>query len=129
MTPLECIHPEGLYKGPVPLSLAVRAGKFLFVSGIPGFDEHGGLAIGDFSTQMRQVMDNITRTLNAAGAGWDRVAKTTVLLVRREDFGEMNRIYSAYFPSGQYPARTTMYVASLPQADFLLEIECVAALE
>ncbi|WP_408968289.1 RidA family protein [Paraburkholderia sp. BL6669N2] len=26
--------------------------------------------------------------------GWDRVVKVTVLLVRREDFKEMNRIYA-----------------------------------
>ena len=40
----------------------------------------------------------------------------------------MNRVYAGYFPSGNYPARTTLCVASLPHPDFLLEIECVAAL-
>ncbi len=113
----------------IPVSSAVKAGKFVFVSGTPGFDKTGKLAVGDFAAQAKQVMDNITGTLKAAGTGWDRVVKVNVLLTRRTDFGEMNRVYSTYFAQGNYPARTTMVVTSLPQPDFLLEIECEAVLE
>ena len=63
-----------------------------------------------------------------AGAGWDRVVKVNILLTRTTDFAEMNRIYSTYFLNGTYPARTTAIVASLPNPDFLLEIECQAVL-
>jgi enamine deaminase RidA (YjgF/YER057c/UK114 family) len=59
--------------------------------------------------------------------GWDRVVKVNVYLTRREDFKEMNRIYAAHFQAGKYPARTTA-ITLLPNPDFLLEIECVAAL-
>jgi 2-iminobutanoate/2-iminopropanoate deaminase len=113
----------------VPVSPAVKMGKALFVSGTPGFDRSGKLAVGDFSAQMKQVMENITDILKSSGIGWERVAKVNIYLTRREDFGEMNRIYSTYFPSGNYPARTTLIVSALPQADFLLEIECEALLE
>jgi enamine deaminase RidA (YjgF/YER057c/UK114 family) len=109
----------------VPVSPAVRAGRFVFVSGTPGFKE--GKLDSDFSVQMKQAMDNVADTLKAAGAGWDRVVKVNVILVRREDFPEMNRIYATYFPAGKFPARTTM-IAELPQPDFLLEIECEALL-
>jgi len=51
-----------------------------------------------------------------------------VMLTRREDFAEMNRIYSTYFPSGNYPARTGIVVDALPSPDFLLEIERQAVL-
>ncbi len=128
MTSLEYIHPEGMFKGNVPLSLAVKVGQHLFVSGIPAFDTEGMLAIGNFTAQMNQVMENITRVLAASGAGWDRVAKMNVMLTRREDFAEMNRIYATYFPLGKFPARTTTILVSLPQPDFLLEIECEAIL-
>ncbi len=40
----------------------------------------------------------------------------------------MNRMYADYFPGGNYPARTTMFVQALPRPDFLLEIECEAVL-
>jgi 2-iminobutanoate/2-iminopropanoate deaminase len=113
----------------VPVSQALKVGKLVFVSGTPAFDGNGRLAVGDFPAQMKQVMDNMTATLKASGAGWDRVAKTTVLLVRSGDFAEMNRIYATYFPDGKYPARTTVIVAGLPHPDFLLEIECEAITE
>jgi hypothetical protein len=54
---------------------------------------------------MKQAMENVAEQLKSAGTGWDRVARTTVMLVRRDDFGEMNRIYGEYFSQGKYPAR------------------------
>jgi reactive intermediate/imine deaminase len=129
MPRLEYVHPLDHFKGDVPLSPATKGGKTLHVSGTPGFDSSGKLAVGDFTAQMRQVMENITRILTASGAGWDRVMKVNVMLTRRQDFAEMNRVYSEYFPSREYPARTTVVVVSLPQPDFLLEIECQAILE
>lgn len=113
----------------IPVSGAVKAGKLIFVSGTPAFDANGKLAVGDFSSQMKQVMDNLTGVLKAAGADWSRVVKTNVLLTRASDFAEMNRIYGSYFSEGKYPARTTVIVSGLPHPDFLLEIECEAVLE
>ena len=112
----------------IPVSSAVKVGKFIFVSGTPAYDK-GKLAVGDFAAQMKQVMENISATLKVSGTGMERVVKTNVLLMRAADFDEMNRIYSSYFPEGKYPARTTVVVAGLPHPDFLLEIECEAVLE
>src|SRR3954470_6827308 len=125
---LEYISPPDRFKGNVPLSLAVKAGKHVFVSGVPGFDPHGRLAVGDFPTQMKQVMENITAILEASGTVWGRVARTKVFLTRTQDFDDMNRIYATYFSDGKFPARTTMYVHALPKPEFLLEIECEAVL-
>jgi 2-iminobutanoate/2-iminopropanoate deaminase len=113
----------------IPVSSAVKSGKTVFVSGMPGFDGSGKLAVGDFPAQMKQVMDNLTGVLKAAGTDWSRVVKTNVTLRRASDFTDMNRIYGSYFPDGKYPARTTVIVAGLPHPDFLLEIECEALLE
>jgi reactive intermediate/imine deaminase len=113
----------------IPVSSAARVGKSVFVSGMPAFDGSGKLAVGDFSAQMKQVMDNLVGILKAAGTDWSRVAKTSVLLIRASDFAEMNRIYGSYFPDEKYPVRTTVVVAGLPHPDFLLEIECEAIQE
>ena len=59
----------------VPVSQAVKAGKFIFVSGTPAFDSNGKLAVGDFPAQMKQVMENMTTVLQAAGTSWPRVVK------------------------------------------------------
>lgn len=109
----------------VPLSHAVKSGSHVFVSGITPRSPDGKIVTGDFAAQMRQVMDNIKTILEAAGSSLDRVVKTNVILVRIEDFAEMNEIYKTYFKDGQYPARTTVG-AALAGQDFLLEIECVA---
>lgn len=112
----------------IPVSSVVKVGKLVFVSGTPGYKD-GKLAIGDFPTQMKQVMENIAGALKSAGTSWDRVVKTNVMLTRSGDFDDMNRIYTTYFPDGKYPARTTVIVAGLPSPDFLLEIECEVVLE
>ena len=91
--PLEFIQPKDRYKGDVPLSLAVKAGKLLFVSGVPAFDGQGKLAIGDFPAQMRQVMENIAAILDASGTDWTRVVRTRVLLTRQQDLAPMNRAF------------------------------------
>ena len=113
----------------IPVSQAVKAGKMLFVSGMPPFGEAGKIAVGDFPVQMKQVMENLAGVLKSSGADWDRVVKTTVYLTRFQDFAEMNRIYASYFPNGNYPPRTTVFVSALPHPDFLLEIECEAVLQ
>jgi reactive intermediate/imine deaminase len=108
-----------------PIAQAVRTGNLVFVSGITPFTLDLELAKGDFQAQMRQTMTNLGAILEAAGSGFDRVVKCTVLLARRDDWPVMNEIYAACFPSGAFPARTA-FQALLPHPDFLVEVECVA---
>jgi enamine deaminase RidA (YjgF/YER057c/UK114 family) len=112
-----------------PLSLAVRHGTTLHVSGVAPYDAAGRVAAGDFAAQFAQVMQNLREVLAAAGADLTRVLKTTVLLTRAGDIREMNTLYAAAFPAAHLPARTTCVVAALPVPEFLLEIECIAALD
>jgi enamine deaminase RidA (YjgF/YER057c/UK114 family) len=111
-----------------PLSLAVRAGDLLFVSGAGPFDQDWQIAKGDFSAQMRAVLAELDRTLARAGTDRSRLVKVNVLLVREDDIAEMNRLYAEWLGGPPFPARTTAVVKALPVPDFLLEIECVAAI-
>jgi 2-iminobutanoate/2-iminopropanoate deaminase len=108
-----------------PIAQAVRTGSLLFVSGITPFDLDLQLAKGDFAAQMRQTMENVRAILAAGGSGFEHVVKCTVILARRDDWPEMNRIYQSYWPNGDFPARTA-FEALLPHPDFLVEVECVA---
>ena len=83
------------------------------------------IAKGEFSAQMRQVMDNIRAILEDAGTSLEKAVKFNVYLRDMADFPVMNEIYRSYFPDGRYPARTTMQ-AVLPGVDFLVEIDCIA---
>lgn len=111
-----------------PLSVAVRHGRTLYVSGIGPFAPDGSLAAGDFAAQFAEVLRSLHAILAEAGTDITRVIKTSVLLTRAGDVREMNRLYAAAFPPAHLPARTTSVVAALPVPDFLLEIECMVAL-
>lgn len=110
-----------------PYSQGIRAGNMLFVSGQGHLDpETGALVTGDVATATRRVMDNIGAILNAAGASFDHVVRTTVYLADMGDFGAMNAVYGEYF-SAPAPARTTIQAARLPR-DMRVEIDVIAAL-
>lgn len=112
-----------------PFSMAVRHQGTLYVSGLGPVDTQGNIARGDFNAQFAQVIANLHAVLAEAGTDMTRILKTNVLLTRATDVAEMNRLYAAAFPAGHLPARTTSIVVALPVPDFLLEIECIAAVE
>jgi len=108
-----------------PYSQAVRGNGFIFVSGqIPVSPDTGAVVGSDIESQARQVIQNLAAILKAAGAGLDKVVKTTVFLANLDDFSGFNRVYEEYFGETK-PARATVQVARLPK-EVLLEIEAVA---
>ena len=108
-----------------PLSTAVRAGDFVFVSGMPPKDYAAGAMIkGDIEAQTRKVLDNLKTILEASGSSLDKVVKTTVFCANSAYFGQVNAIYREYFGDAP-PARTFVTVGSWP-APFDIEIECIA---
>ena len=119
------VPPAGI-KSP-PLSFAARVGELLFVSGIPGFDGNGALPDG-FEAQFGNVVINIKRVLDEAGASFRDLVKVNVLLTRASDVAPMNALYAGAFGPAPYPARTTCVVQALPDPKMLIEIECVASL-
>jgi enamine deaminase RidA (YjgF/YER057c/UK114 family) len=111
-----------------PLSFAAQVGDLLFISGIPGFDENGKLPDG-FETQFANVVTNIRRVLDEAGATFRDLVKINVLLTRASDVATMNKLYAEAFGPAPYPARTTCVVQALPDPKMLIEIEGVASLK
>ena len=127
MPPVQHFPPPAGIKAP-PLSFATRVGDLLFISGIPGFDANGDLPDG-FEAQFANVVTNIRRVLDEAGATFRDLAKVNVLLTRAADVATMNKLYAEAFGPAPYPARTTCVVAALPGPAMLIEIEGVAALK
>jgi 2-iminobutanoate/2-iminopropanoate deaminase len=109
----------------LPLSPAIKAGGFVFVSGYPGFrDRKTGAPIEGIEAQTRETLEVIKDTLEAAGSSLDKVVKATVFLKNAQDFPKMNQAYRAFFPKDP-PARTTV-IAGLALPEILVEIECMA---
>jgi len=108
-----------------PYSQAVRAGGFLFVSGLAALDPATGQpCTGPIEEQVRITLDNLRTLLREAGGALRQVVKTTVYLADMAHFQAMNEVYATYFPQNP-PARTTIEAARLPM-DFLVEIDAVA---
>jgi 2-iminobutanoate/2-iminopropanoate deaminase len=114
--------------GPYSQAIEAPAGRLLFLAGqIPLDPASGQMVEGDTAVQAERVMRNLKTVLEAAGAGFDRVAKTTIYLTDLADFGKVNEVYGRYFGEAP-PARATVQVAALPRGS-RVEIEAVAVLD
>ena len=99
----------------------------LFVSGQIPLDPATGLMVdGDIAAQTHRVFANLRAILDAAGASFDHVVRTTVYLADMNDFNAMNEVYGTYF-SSPAPARATVQAARLPK-DARVEIDVIASL-
>ena len=107
----------------VPLSPAVRAGDFVFVSGQVPVGEDGSIVPGGNGPETDQVLANVAQVLALAGCTLADVIKTTVWLRDRDDFAAFNKAYGKHFPS-EPPARST--AESRLMIDIAVEIEAIA---
>lgn len=110
-----------------PYSQALIHGNMLYASGqIPIDPANGQIVEGDIKVQALQVMKNIEAILQAAGAGFGNVIKTTCFLKNMDDFAAFNEVYAQYFIGK--PARSCVAAAKLPK-DVLCEVEIIAVVE
>jgi len=109
----------------VPASAVVRAGEWVYVSGMPPVNpETGGYDIMTIEEQARRSLDHLKSCLEAAGSGLDRVVKCTVYCSNPSYFATVNAIYGEKFVHDP-PARATVQAAKLPRGA-LVEIDAIA---
>ena len=109
----------------------IRAGRMIFIAGQTALDQDGQLVGGtDFAAQAAQVFRNLDVALHAVGCTASDLVKLTVFL---RDMGNLaayrearNRFFATTAPPAA-PAVTLVEVSRLYGADFLIEIEAVAA--
>ena len=124
---MDVVSTEKAPKALGPYSQAIKAGGFVWCSGqIPIDPAVGAVTATTIEGQTRQAIANLKQVLEVAGAGLDRVVKTTVFIKDMNDFAALNAVYAEMFGATK-PARSCVEVARLPK-DVKLEIEAVAAL-
>ncbi|WP_229073379.1 RidA family protein [Actinoplanes sp. DH11] len=105
----ETVSTAGAPSSPL-YSQAVKAGGFVYVSGLVGIDvTTGDLAGPTIQEQTRQALANCRTVLRAAGAAWEDLVEVGVLLADPADFAGLNEEYATWFPS----TPPTRYVAKL----------------
>lgn len=124
--PREVLHPAGWMKSPRPYSYIVRAGGFVFLSGLVsrrGTDDQN--VPGPASLQTTTILDNAGLLLKTAGLSYADVVAARVFLADGSLFAAMNDEYRRYFTIDP-PARATA-VTGLMGLDSLVEISLVAS--
>lgn len=104
---IQPIRGPGVIASPLPFSPGIRAGGFVFVSGMASADENGKLVPDTFENEARRTYENLGRVLAAAGLDFSRVVQVRCYLNSKDDWDAHNRIYREYF-SEPFPARTTL---------------------
>ena len=98
------------------VKVGAEGGAFtVYLSGQIGLDPASGeLVAGGAAAEAEQALRNLAAVLEAAGSGFDRVARTTIYLVDMADFASVNEVYGRALGAAR-PARATVGVASLPK--------------
>ena len=121
---MEIIYTEKAPAAIGPYSQAMKVGNLVITSGqIPINPATGNVEATTIETQTEQVCKNLQAVLTAAGAGMEKVVKTTCFLADMGDFTAFNEVYAKYFVSR--PARSCVAVKTLPK-NVLVEVEAIA---
>jgi len=114
-------------KAPKPIgtySQAIKIDNTVYISGqIPMDPKTGELVSGEFKTQAKQAMMNLSEIAKAAGGTLDDIVKVTVYLSDLSNFSIFNQVMAEYFQK-PYPARVVVEVKALPK-QAAVEIEAV----
>jgi 2-iminobutanoate/2-iminopropanoate deaminase len=94
----------------LPMSDAVRAGDFVFLSGLVGFGPDGRIVEGGIAAETDRIMADAADILKRAGASLRDVVKVNVYLVDAADFAAFNAAYAKYFTEAP-PARASVVAA------------------
>jgi enamine deaminase RidA (YjgF/YER057c/UK114 family) len=115
------------------LRLDIKGVTILLISGTASVDDEGRTVHpGDFAAQTWRTYQNITALLEAEGATWKDIVRTTCYLRDIErDYAEFNAIRTQFFrEQGLHPLpASTGIQAILCRPDLLIEIEAMAIFE
>ena len=104
-----------------PYSQAVEIDNLVFASGQIALNPATGEMAEGIEAQAHQALKNAQAVIEASGAKWENVIKTTVFITNIDDFGKVNEIYATYFKQ-PYPARSCVEISKLKISDLFLDV-------
>lgn len=94
----------------LPISDGIKAGDFIFVSGMVAFGSDGEIVPGGVAAETDKIMHDLAVVLGKAGSALSDVVKVTVYLTDAADFDAFNSTYAKYF-NDPLPARIGVVAA------------------
>ena len=105
-------------------STAIRAGDYLFVSGVVAIDPESGERLnGTLTSEAHRAFQNLKLVLESAGSSLERLVQVRAMIYDRIEYDALNRVYRQYMPEGP-PARTVWGVRIMDA--FKVQLDAIA---
>ena len=114
----------------VSMCTRVTEGDLMFITGHTPVDTNGEVIEGDFEAQAKAVFENLKVTLQAAGVGFEALARITTYLTDTspEVLAAFKKVRNSYVNMECPPANTLLRVVGLYDPKIQIEIDGVAVL-
>ena len=125
------LNPEGMLRNPAFSQAAVISGpvRTIYVGGQDAVLADGMVVgKGDLAAQTKQVLTNLEKALEAAGATLENVVKWNLLIVEGQSVQDGFRAFQEFWGDRppHAPLITAAFVSALAHPDFLVEMDAIA---
>ncbi|SIO10218.1 RidA family protein [Halodesulfovibrio marinisediminis] len=108
----------------LPVSNAVEANGWLYVTGQVPRDENGELLAGNMTAQARLTLNNLVKVVTESGYEMKDVVRVGVWIDDPRDFADFNKVFAEFFDIEHAPARVTVQGSMV--CDCKIEIDAIA---
>jgi|TARA_B110000503_G_scaffold74055_1_gene114368 2-iminobutanoate/2-iminopropanoate deaminase len=111
----EVLTSEFLPKPRFRYSPVIKAGPFVFVSGLVALDaDSGKLVLGGVYAETQQILANMKRLAQERGWSLEQLLVVRVFCADFAAFADVNRAWDEFFADVVPPTRTSVGVSALP---------------
>jgi 2-iminobutanoate/2-iminopropanoate deaminase len=121
----------GEYETKSPLSLCIRSGHLVFLSGIGGWYGNRRAEPGDIKVQIVSALTDMKNQLEKAGTSMANVLKVHMTLAEpNKNLAPLNEVYGDFFPDPK-PVRSFSGAAldQMGRDGVLVQIDCIAYID
>ena len=130
---MEFHNPEPFRSEHRPYSMAVKAGKLVFLAGQLGVEFVGGrrtvVAPGDAARQIETIFVNMRSVLEGIGASLDDLCWLQIFVTNIDDRLSMDDVRRRFFGETDLPAATMVEVVRLALPGAVVEVNAIAVIE